>query len=202
MNELKKYIYYLFNILKSFLYDIRLFFFDNIKQRAQACSYDSYRTNKQYPGYLKYGAAIEGVRYLAKKYCIGEGLDIGAGFWPLESAKVIENNEDENAYKLNHNDSSVDYIFTSHLLEHLHRPKEALEEWARVLKPGDGTLFIYLPHPACTMWEPKNLSAHVWMPDPLIIEEMLDKSGFNIIKISYLPDGMMSYYIIAKRKCK
>jgi SAM-dependent methyltransferase len=40
---------------------------------------------------------------------------------------------------------SLDYIWSSHTLEHLWSWQLALEEWVRVLRPG-GVLGLYLPH--------------------------------------------------------
>jgi len=40
---------------------------------------------------------------------------------------------------------SVDFVFSSHLLEHIEDYKTALKEWWRVVKPG-GHLCLYLPH--------------------------------------------------------
>lgn len=41
--------------------------------------------------------------------------------------------------------ASADFIFSSHLLEHIEDYKAALKEWWRVIKPG-GYLCLYLPH--------------------------------------------------------
>jgi SAM-dependent methyltransferase len=40
---------------------------------------------------------------------------------------------------------SMDFVFSSHLLEHIQDTKAALKEWWRVLKVG-GRLVLYLPH--------------------------------------------------------
>jgi len=42
-------------------------------------------------------------------------------------------------------DSSLDYVFSSHCLEHFYEPEIALKEWTRVLKI-DGYLVLILPH--------------------------------------------------------
>lgn len=42
-------------------------------------------------------------------------------------------------------DESMDFVFSSHLLEHIEDFKSALAEWWRVLK-NDGHLCLYLPH--------------------------------------------------------
>ncbi len=41
-------------------------------------------------------------------------------------------------------DESIDYIFSSHLLEDFANTEEVLTEWLRVLKPG-GVLILFLP---------------------------------------------------------
>jgi SAM-dependent methyltransferase len=48
------------------------------------------------------------------------------------------------AHRLPFPDSSLDFVLTSHLLEHLGDPLGTLVEWRRVLRPG-GFLFLRLP---------------------------------------------------------
>jgi len=195
-----KYSLYLINILKSFLYDFYYYLSENIAQRKGAYNYKIYRSTKYYSDHIKQGAAIEGVKYLAQKYCKGRGVDIGASNWSLDGARPIEDNKDENAYKILEKDSSLDYIFSSHLLEHLSKPVVAIDEWAKKLKSG-GVLFMYLPHPSCHMWKKENLKYHVWNPDPYYLEELFNNSkDFDVKYISYLPDGYMSFVCILKKK--
>ena len=42
-------------------------------------------------------------------------------------------------------DSSFDFVFSSHLLEHIVNTEATLKEWMRVIK-NDGYLILYLPH--------------------------------------------------------
>lgn len=48
-------------------------------------------------------------------------------------------------------DSSLDYVATSHVLEHVANPGLALSEWARVLKPG-GIIYSVIPDKRVT-WD-------------------------------------------------
>lgn len=192
-----KYLFYIINYILSILYDIYYFFFGNFKKRILGFSY--YKKNKLYPDYLKKGAMSESVKFLAKKYCQGKGLDIGGGKWPLPGARVIENNSDENAYKIKEKNESLDFIFSSHTLEHLENWQQALREWHRVLKPN-GILFLYLPHPCCQMWQKGVLKQHKWNPDPYNLSNFLEKNlKMKIIEISFLPDGYLSFVVLAKK---
>lgn len=99
------------------------------------------------------------IREAASKYCIGKGLDLGCGgdkltpeTWgfdmPIPYTHVgndtIELRGDaRNLSFINNN--SIDYIFSSHLLEDFPNTEEVLREWFRVIKPG-GLLMLYLPH--------------------------------------------------------
>lgn len=193
-----KYYLFILNFWKSFFFDIRYFFQFSFKQRCLAFTYSKYAANKLYPQYLKSGGAVDAVKYLALNYCKGKGVDVGSGIWPLTNSRPVENNEAENAYKLNDKDEALDYVFSSHLMEHLDNHQVALEEWRRVLIPG-GILFLYLPHPVCKMWAPEVLKEHVWMPDPLYLSKYLPDIGFQIVEMSFLPDAMMSYYLVCKK---
>ena len=42
-------------------------------------------------------------------------------------------------------DASLDYVLSSHVLEHFYDPIEALHEWSRVVRPG-GYIFMIIPH--------------------------------------------------------
>ena len=194
-----KYFLYTVNIFKSFFYDLYYLFFENLAQRKGAHSYKIYKSTKYYSDHIKQGAAIEGVKYLAQKHCKGRGVDIGASDWLLDGARPIEDNKDENAYKILEKDGSLDYVFSSHLLEHLSDPLLAIDEWTKKLKSG-GVLFMYLPHPSCHMWKKENLRYHAWNPNPYYLEELFNNSNnFSIENISYLPDGYMSYVCIVKK---
>jgi len=192
-----KYFFYFLNYLLSLFYDIYYFFFGTLRKRILGLSY--YKKTKLYPDYLKEGAMVESVKFLAKKYCQGKGIDIGGGKWPLEGARTIENNLIENAYLIKEKDESLDFVFSSHTLEHLEDWQKALREWFRVLKPK-GILFLYLPHPCCKMWGKGILAQHKWNPDPYLLTDFLTKNlRMNLKEITYLPDGYLSFVVIAEK---
>ena len=79
-------------------------------------------------------------------YCTGKGLDIGFG------GDLITENAD--GFDFEHGDAqdlksiadnSYDFVYSSHTIEHLPDPSEAIKNWFRVLKHG-GYLIVYLPH--------------------------------------------------------
>ena len=89
-----------------------------------------------------------------RKYFVGDGLDIGGKPDPLSMYKELFlmvssvrtwDWEDGDAQFLeNVADGSLDFVHSSHCLEHLVDPKEGLANWLRVVKPG-GYLIVTVP---------------------------------------------------------
>src|ERR1044071_2822122 len=86
-----------------------------------------------YPDYLKSGGASRFIEPVAKHFCKGVGLDVGCGAWPLEGAQGVDINALANnssrwgrADDLKIADGSLDYIFSSHCLEHIENPVAAI----------------------------------------------------------------------------
>ena len=133
--------------------------------------------NKFYPAFQSEGNAAQFAIPFARKVCRGKGYDIGCkkADWKLPGAipidPVIDSRTD--AYKLP--DELVDFIFSSHCLEHLEDWVKALDYWHTKLVPG-GVLFLYLPHFDQEYWRPWNNKKHKHAFTPEIIEAyMKDK---------------------------
>ena len=157
---------------------------------------------KLYPDYLNHGNACQFIADKALTYCKGNGIDIGASEWPLPGAIAIENNPNMNAYNLNSiADKSLDYVFSSHCLEHLDRWQQALLLWISKLKPG-GILFIYLPHESMELWNPGGPwvgDNHVWKPKYEILLPFLSEHGVEVIEYNSERDKHYSFHIVCKR---
>jgi SAM-dependent methyltransferase len=90
----------------------------------------------------------------ATRYFKGQALDVGGGrdslavyreFFPLLSSVLVYDMPQGDAQLLdNLPDASFDCVYSSHCLEHLRDPGEALRHWLRVLKPG-GHLVVNVP---------------------------------------------------------
>lgn len=132
-----------------------------------------------YPDYLKHGNACRFIAPTAAEFCKGNGLDVGAGPWPLEGAVPVELRDGGDAMELP--EGSFDYVFSSHCLEHLVNPIAAVEHWSTRIKSG-GVLFLYLPHPDMRYWRPQNCRKHLHTFHPKETAEMLSDMGFvNVI---------------------
>lgn len=135
---------------------------------------------KTYPEYLKQGNATQYIVPIAEKFCIGDGVDIGSGKYPLPGAEPWELEEGRNAYDL---PRTYDYIFSSHCLEHLFDPIKALTYWYSRIKPG-GVLFLYLPHPEMEYWLPQNNKKHLHAWYPYDMKKILLDLGYEDVLIS------------------
>ena len=131
---------------------------------------------KIYPEYLKQGNAAQYITPVAEKFCIGRGLDIGCGDWPLSWAMPVEKRHGGDAMQLP--EGEYDYVFSSHCLEHLVDPIKALNHWKSRIRKG-GVLFLYLPHPDMEYWLPQNNSKHLhqWRPEEMA--KILIDLGFH-----------------------
>ena len=157
-----------------------------------------------YPDYLTVGGASHAILKEAVKFCRGSGIDMGAGLWPFPGADPVDICRGRGFGKsiFDFEDSSLDYVFSSHCLEHIKNWEETLSGWVRKLKPT-GTIFLYLPHPDCAIWHPGSPfvgDGHKWIPTPEIVKQALMEIGCEILQFDDGPDAMQSFYVCGQRK--
>ena len=100
------------------------------------------------------------IKYEIVQYTRGRGLDVGCGSfkafdhfigvdnghharefgWDIKPDVHVADATDLSVFS----SQSMDFIFSSHLLEHIEDTEKTLREWWRVIKPG-GYLVLYLP---------------------------------------------------------
>ena len=100
------------------------------------------------------------VKYLSVPYTRGIGADVGCGpkkafqhFIGVDNCTdtalfgipIKPDIEADVAKALPFDDEELDFVFSSHTLEHIDDYEAALTEWWRVIRPG-GHLCLYLPH--------------------------------------------------------
>lgn len=89
-----------------------------------------------------------------RRYFVGKGIDIGGKPDPLalyleffvlmRSVRTWDWEDGDAQFMKTVEDNSIDFVHSSHCLEHLHDPYEGLLNWFRILKPG-GHLVITVP---------------------------------------------------------
>jgi predicted SAM-dependent methyltransferase len=155
--------------------------------------------NKIYPKFQSNGFASRFCFPFALEVCKGIGYDIGCmkKEWSLPGSIPIDLSfEDEyHANKLPKTD--VDYIFSSHCLEHINNWVETLDYWYESLK-NEGTLFLYLPDYSQEYWKPWNNKKHVNIFKPEFIRDYLEDKGYKKIFVSNV-DLYNSFIAIAEK---
>ena len=149
------------------------------------------------PEFITRGNHARFILPTAQEVCKGKGLDIGCGKleWAFPGAVPIDLsfNDEFHANNLPVYSRGFDYIFSSHLLEHIDNYVETLEYWFSQLKSG-GVLFLYLPHPECKYWRPWNLRKHKHILHPKDIEEIFaDTLGITTGFVHHGCDPSYSY---------
>lgn len=134
---------------------------------------------KQYPDFQAEGNASQFAIPFAKKFCKGVGYDIGCNrlSWSLPDSIPIDLNFNDGYDAYNLADGTVDYIYSSHCLEHLTDWITALDYWTSKLKVG-GVLFLYLPHYNQEYWRPWNNRKHLHIFTSEIIKDYMISRGY------------------------
>jgi SAM-dependent methyltransferase len=137
---------------------------------------------KLYPTFQSIGFASQFAIPYARHVCKGIGYDIGCNRteWAFPESIPIDWTFGSDALSLP--EQVVDYIFSSHCLEHLPNWVTALDHWSTRLK-STGTLFLYLPHRSQEYWLPWNNKKHVHVFDQEMLQCYLENNGYTNIFI-------------------
>jgi SAM-dependent methyltransferase len=156
--------------------------------------------NKVYPKFQTEGNAAQFALPYAKQFCRGVGVDVGCkkldwcfpGAYPIDPAL--------NEYDaLNIPYTDLDYIFSSHCLEHVDNWVTVLNYWTTRLKIG-GVIFLYLPDYSQEYWRPWNNTKHIHILTPQILTDYFTHNQFAPVFSSGV-DLNNSFMIGAKRVC-
>jgi len=139
--------------------------------------------NNEYPLHQAIGNAAQFAIPFAKYYCKGVGYDVGCmkKDWAFPGAIPIDVVFNDGFHATNFpSQEDVDYIFSSHCLEHITNWVDVLEYWYDHLKFG-GVIFLYLPHYDQEYWRPWNDKKHVNIFTSEIIKDWMESKDFKNI---------------------
>lgn len=139
---------------------------------------------KTYPKFQSEGFASQFAIPYAKHFCKGTGVDIGCmkPEWAFPGAQLVDpalNDYDA----LNFPYENLDYVFSSHCLEHLYDWVDVLDYWTSKLKQG-GVLFLYLPDYSQEYWKPWNNRKHKNIFNSKILVDYMRDNGYKNIHSS------------------
>lgn len=112
---------------------------------------------RDYPEFLSHGNHAQYILPVAKQI-LGDktlGVDVGCKKpeWAYPGALLADIAIDDPWHALNlPHYGELEYIFSSHCLEHIVEWKETLHYWKHALKSG-GIIFLYLPHTDQEYWD-------------------------------------------------
>jgi SAM-dependent methyltransferase len=155
--------------------------------------------NIKYLDFQSLGNASQFAIPYAKYYCKGVGYDIGfcKEEWKFPGAIGIDLSLDDGFHADNLPERDVDYIYSSHCLEHVDNWINTLELWISKLKQN-GVLFLYLPDFSQVYWRPWNNIKHKHCFTPEIITTFLRDKGMKNIYCSGI-DLNNSFMIICEK---
>lgn len=153
-----------------------------------------------YPKFQSEGFAAKFAFPYAQQVCKGFGYDCGCNRkeWAFPGSIPVDLTFDNGYNAMHLPEIQVDYIFSSHMLEHVPNWVDVLDYWKTKIKPG-GVLFLYLPHPCQEYWLPWNNRKHIHSFCPSFIGDYLMDRGWENIFVSS-GDLNGSFMIMAENK--
>ena len=195
-----KIVVYLKRLFISIIGDVYCLINLDLRRRLISESFQQYIEYKKYPYYFLVGNASSYCLEEADLYCNGKGVDVGGSIFPLKNARGIENNIEENATKIIESNDSLDFVFSSHCMEHLNLDEQWLffKEAYRVLKPN-GIFYIYMPIVKASFWKEEYMSVHKSITSSKELIEIAKEAGFSTVNVNALPDLYYSKRLIFKK---
>ena len=154
---------------------------------------------REYPSIQIEGNAAQYAIPYAQKFCKGTGVDVGCykKEWAFPGA-IRADVRIDNEWTATNLPNRLDYIFSSHCLEHLDDYVSVMEYWYKKLKNG-GVLFLYLPHYDQVYWRPWNNRNHKHVFNQEIIKDLLVSLGYRKPLLSSGYDLNHSFMAVAEK---
>ena len=156
-------------------------------------------SGEKYPNFQALGNASQFAIPFAKHFCKGNGYDIGFSKeeWKFPNARGIDLSLNDGYHANNLPNEQVDYIYSSHCLEHVDNWSLTLTYWIQHIKEG-GILFLYLPDFSQKYWRPWNNNKHQHCLMPVLLKEFLIDHNMKNIFVSGI-DLNNSFIIVAEK---
>lgn len=155
---------------------------------------------KTYPAFQTNGQASRFCMPFALEVCKGIGFDIGCNRaeWSLPGSILIDPAIDPSHDAMVLPALNVDYVFSSHCLEHLPDWVGALDHWTTRLRSG-GTLFLYLPDESQLYWRPFHNRKHLHQFRPeMLFDYLIHSNNYHKIFVSGV-DAYNSFTVMAEK---
>lgn len=147
-----------------------------------------------------------------KSYLKGDGVDIGCGNDPVFSHAIPFDQEHGDANNITrYITKKLDFVFSSHCLEHMYDPHHAIKEWYEILKPG-GYLFVLVPdedlyeqgcfpsrYNSDHKWTFTISKQKSWSPKSVNVVDLIKSLGGETVSIK-LQDNNFDYQIYSHGK--
>ena len=156
--------------------------------------------DKIYPNFQRMGNAAQFAIPYALHVCKGKGVDVGCNKieWAFPEAIIVEPVINEfDALNFPEDANNLDYIFSSHCLEHLSDWVTTLDYWKTRIN-NDGVIFLYLPDYSQTYWRPWNNRKHINILSPKIMKDYFEDRKFTKIFTSEI-DLNNSFMVMAQK---
>ena len=157
---------------------------------------------KLYPLFQSQGFASRFAFPFAELLCKGKGVDVGCNReeWKFKDAIAADPNIEGCEYDAFNLPDELDFTFSSHVIEHLERPFEAINYWHERMKVG-ATLFLYLPDlDTQKYWRVWSNKKHIFHINPSIMKMYFEDHShlWKNVFISGI-DLNNSFYCIAEK---
>ena len=103
--------------------------------------------------------------------------------WSFPGSTPIDISFGDGFHATNLPHKNIDYIFSSHCLEHINDWVDVMDYWYDHLKVG-GVLFLYLPDYSQVYWRPWNNLKHKNIFTTQIIKDYMENKGYKKIFFS------------------